>query len=127
MPKPTALLLAYPAIKFDDLGDSPVTKAFVKTALGRRDQAEKKSMYNILNHVGPNYPPCYIVCCRDDRTVPCRHAEALAEKLRESGVSAELEIGEHGGHGFGNGLGTDAENWIIRALRFAEGFVGKNA
>ena len=31
-----------------------------------------------------------------------------------------MRMGEKGGHGFGEGRGTDAEGWIERAIEFYE-------
>ena len=77
-------------------------------------------IYNVEEHIDSDYPPCYIVCGKDDATVPCRHSEIMKERLDAAGVPAILDEGEHAAHGFGDGTGTDAEGWPKRALAFLE-------
>ncbi len=74
--------------------------------------------YNVAAHITTEYPPCYIVCGKDDTTVPCRNSELMKELLDLSGVPAVLEEGKHAQHGFGDGTGTDVEGWPQRAMRF---------
>ena len=82
-----------------------------------KDIVEK---YNIAEHVDADYPPCYIVCGKDDDTVPCANSELLKELLDQAGVPAVLEEGEHAPHGFGDGTGYDVEGWPERAAAFLE-------
>ena len=74
--------------------------------------------YNVVDHIDADYPPCYIVCGKDDATVPCRNSELMRDRLAAAGVPAVLDEGEHAPHGFGDGTGTDVEGWPERALEF---------
>jgi len=67
-----------------------------------------------------DYPPCYIVHSKDDDTVLCQNSEQLHEKLDLFNIANCLELVSHGGHGFGDGFGTDAEGWPDRAIQFLE-------
>ena len=82
--------------------------------------------YNVAEHIDRDYPPCYIVCGKDDRTVPPVNSELMKQLLDAAGVPAVLEEGEHAFHGFGDGTGTDVEGWPGRALAFAESLSGEN-
>ena len=81
---------------------------------------ETYGRFNVPDLIDPGYPPCYIVCGRDDAVVSCRHSELMKEKLDEAGVPAVLEEKDRAAHGFGDGTGTQAEGWPQRALAFME-------
>ena len=74
--------------------------------------------YDILTHMGPDYPPCFLVACEDDPTVPVRNSRMMDEKLGALGVPRETLIGRTGGHSFGVGVGTDVEGWMEKAVAF---------
>ena len=38
----------------------------------------------------------------------------------EAGIETSLDVRESGGHGFGLGMGTDAEGWFDNAVAFWE-------
>jgi acetyl esterase/lipase len=42
------------------------------------------------------------------------------ENLRKAGVEVEYRRYRTAGHGFGLGIGTDAEEWLDHAVRFWE-------
>ena len=84
------------------------------------DWKEKLEEYNVVDHIDADYPPCYIVCGKDDATVPCRNSELMKERLEAAGVPVILEEGEHAAHGFGDGTGTDVEGWPERAIEFVK-------
>ncbi|MFV0466656.1 MAG: hypothetical protein ACK5ML_11345 [Lachnospiraceae bacterium] len=79
--------------------------------------------YDIDTQINEKFPPCYIVSCKDDDVIPWSNSQCLKDKLDEYGVPAVFEIGEKGGHGFGEGSGTDVEGWYERALQFYERIV----
>lgn len=122
LPAPEALFPIYPAVspKLWGASDNKAVAAFQKTMFGKDPSDEILREYDALEHIGADYPPSYIVCCRDDDTVPPVNSEALKKVLDGLRIPAVLEIGEHGGHGFGEGRGTGAEGWIERAAAFAE-------
>lgn len=44
----------------------------------------------------------------------------MANTLRADGREVLENQGEHGGHGFGLGIGTDVEGWVEEAAQFWE-------
>jgi len=46
--------------------------------------------------------------------------ERRVENLRNAGVEVEYRRYRNAGHGFGLGVGTDAEGWIEYAIKFWE-------
>ena len=118
--KPLALCLAYAPISFSLFGGRKETEKFVRIMLGRRHTALQEERCSVENHVTEGYPPSYLVCCRDDPVVRPENSRLLKKKLKELGIPAVLEEGEKGGHGFGDGRGTDVAGWIDRAIAFCE-------
>ena len=84
------------------------------------DFASYTDEYNIVDRIGEGFPPCYIVCGKDDMSVPPSNSERLASLLAEAGIPAVLEEGDHAPHAFGDGTGTDVEGWPERAMAFLE-------
>ena len=76
--------------------------------------------YNIIDRINSEFPPCYIVCGKDDMSVPPDNSERLKKLLDLAGVPAVLEEGAHAPHAFGEGKGTDVEGWPDRAIDFLE-------
>jgi acetyl esterase/lipase len=65
-------------------------------------------------------PPTFVTVSEDDRIVDVPTIERRVEALRNAGVEVEYRRYRHAGHGFGLGIGTDAEGWIGHAIRFWE-------
>ena len=127
LPSPKALIPLYPPVSpilWGDPGKDRQTGAFYRILFGAGTDASILSDYDVLSHIGRDYPPTYLVCCRDDGTVSCENALCLQETLKARGIPTMLEAGEHGGHGFGEGRGTDVAGWIHRAVSFAENPTG---
>jgi acetyl esterase/lipase len=51
--------------------------------------------------------------------------ERRVENLRNAGVEVEYRRYRNAGHGFGLGMGTDAEGWIEDAVQFWEKHISK--
>lgn len=119
-PKPVAMFPIYPVISTYSCGDEKHCDFFLNTMLGKSWTEEMRHAYNVDEHMDAEYPPCYIVCCEDDDTVDAVNSYRFKDKLDALGVPAELEIGRTGGHGFGEGIGTDVEGWIARASAFVD-------
>lgn len=120
LPKPQALFTVYPAVDLGLLDEEPGLKPFLETMLGADYAPELLDEYNVARHIDGNYPPCFIVCGKDDATVPCIQSERLKAQLDAAGVSSVFWEVEHAAHGFGDGTGTDAEHWPEAALDFLE-------
>lgn len=69
------------------------------------------------DQVDKNSPPAFLVHAKDDPRVPFDGSVNLHNKLKELGVSSELHIYEHGGHGFalehdrGNDVTETVDDW----------------
>lgn len=75
-----------------------------------------------LKDVDETFPQSCIVANLDDPLFAPRPGflRDWSEKLTACGVDNKLMLGKKGGHGFGLGLGTDAEGWVDEAVRFWE-------
>ena len=132
LPKPKALFLGYPVINIDlfqtalpeeeEKREKMIRENawFLNTMLGENVSQEEIESYNVDTCADETYPPSYLVCCKDDPTVPYIHSVHLEKKLKKLNIPVEIEIGNRGGHGFGTGYGTDCEDWITRAIIFEQ-------
>jgi len=64
------------------------------------------------------FPPAFIVVSADDPIANVATVERRVERLRNAGVEVEYHRFRTAGHGFGLGVGTDAEGWMEAAVRF---------
>jgi len=65
-------------------------------------------------------PPTFVTISADDPIVNVSTVERRVNAMRAAGVDVAYHKYAHAGHGFGLGLGTDAEGWIEHAVRFWE-------
>lgn len=65
-------------------------------------------------------PPTFVVAGEQDGISPPASMETRVEALRRSGTEVEYRKYKGMGHGFGVGKGTNAEGWILEAVRFWE-------
>lgn len=115
--KPKAIVPVYTFVNYNLCGESPVMKFCLKAMLGKEPSEEKIHEYNVDEHL-EGYPPCFLVCGRNDSTVPAENSERMKEKLDELSIPCGLKIGANAEHGFGEGRGTDVEGWYIEADAF---------
>jgi len=52
-------------------------------------------------------------------------AEKRVRDMRNAGIEVEYHKFRNAGHGFGLGVGTDADGWIEDAVRFWEEHISK--
>lgn len=121
LPKPKALfpIYAYTTVEFTAKGN-PVTDDMMKISYGKNNTEENAKTYEVIPLVNGQYPPTFLCCNRDDKTVDCRNSIILYDKLKELNIPTELMMGEKGDHGFGEGRGLEVEGWIEKALAFSE-------
>lgn len=67
-----------------------------------------------------NDPPTFVTVSADDRIVNAVAVESRVQGLRNAGIDVEYLKFKNAGHGFGLGIGADAEGWIDRAVLFWE-------
>lgn len=115
LPKPGALVLAYPVI----------TMEREKTHMGSHDNflgkdatGEMESLASVEKHITPAYPRTYIWCSDDDDVVNPDNTRDMVTALKKAGVPVEYKIYHGVAHGAGPATGTVAENWIKEATAF---------
>jgi acetyl esterase/lipase len=64
------------------------------------------------------FPPTFITVSADDRIADVMTVEARVQNLKTAGVEVEYRRYKNAGHGFGLGVGTDAEGWVEHAIGF---------
>jgi acetyl esterase/lipase len=72
-----------------------------------------------------NFPPTFITVSANDGIANVSTVERRVENLRNTGVEVEYRRYRNAGHGFGLGVGTDAEGWITYAIQFWEKHLSK--
>jgi acetyl esterase/lipase len=72
-----------------------------------------------------NYPPVFITVSEDDGIVNVSVVDRRVGNLRNAGIEVEYRKYKNAGHGFGLGVGTDAEGWIEHAIQFWENHLSK--
>ena len=118
--KPKALFPIYTFIDLKAEAGRDAYGGLVRLMFGPDFTQEDVDRFTVIEQLNAEYPPCYIVCGKDDATVPPRNSEEMEAGLRAAGVPAVLEEGAHAPHGFGDGTGTDVEGWPERALTFMD-------
>jgi len=73
-----------------------------------------------------NYPPVFITVSEDDRIVDVSVVDRRVENMRNAGIEVEYRKYKHADHGFGSGVGTDAEGWIKYAIQFWENHLSQD-
>jgi len=63
-------------------------------------------------------PPTFVTLSGDDWIVDVGVVERRVEAMRRAGIDVEYRRYRNAGHGFGLGIGTDAEGWIEHAVQF---------
>lgn len=67
-----------------------------------------------------DFPPTFFVQSENDGIANVSVVDRRVENLKSAGVEVEYHRYRSAGHGFGLGVGTDAEGWIEYAIRFWE-------
>ena len=121
-PRPRALFTIYPAFSTSPelMEDPNARKWFMGIMFGSDFTEEYAASFDVPNTMTDRYPPCYVIHAEDDLTVSVKQAYLMEKLLLERHIPARLEIVPHGGHGWGDGSGTDAAGWPDRAIAFLE-------
>ena len=120
LPKPKALFPIYSFISFDTLATSSIRDELQSFMFGSDADPHIVDAFDVAANITDGFPPCYAVHARDDDSVPVRNTLWLKELLDSRGIPVHAEIAEHGGHGWGDGSGSDADGWPVRAIQFVE-------
>ena len=76
--------------------------------------------YTGLSEVTGAEPPTYSCVGTDDGIFDYRIMEERTNRIKANGTDAEIEVFDGLPHGFGLGIGTNAEGWIDNAVKFWE-------
>jgi acetyl esterase/lipase len=76
--------------------------------------------YTSHSDYSANEPPTFVVVGERDGIAPPSVMERRVATLRRAGTTVEFHQYAGVGHGFGPGIGTSAEGWLTRAVRFWE-------
>lgn len=68
----------------------------------------------------PTDPPTFAIVSADDPIVRASNVESRITGMRKVGIDVELRKYKNAAHGFGLGIGTDAQGWLEHAIRFWE-------
>ena len=80
--------------------------------------------YTGHSEVAAHEPPTFVVVGEHDGIAPPSVMERRVAALRTTGAEVEFHRYPGLGHGFGPGIGTSAEGWLDRAIRFWEKSIG---
>lgn len=117
--KPDVLFSIYGAVSLQALPKESQIYTF-ENVFGEQYSYSDWDPYAVDLNMDASYPPCYVVACRDDEAVPVNQSEILINLLNKNNVQNRAEIVDFGGHGFGAGLGTQVQDWVVRAVEFWE-------
>lgn len=81
--------------------------------------------YSAHSDISSREPPTFVVVGERDGIAPPSVMERRVAALRRAGTEVDYRVYKSLGHGFGQGIGTDAEGWISDATRFWERFIKK--
>jgi acetyl esterase/lipase len=70
-----------------------------------------------------DFSPAFFVQSENDGIAPVSVVDRRVENLRNAGVEVEYRKYRTAGHGFGLGVGTDAEGWINYAIQFWKKYI----
>lgn len=107
--RPDFAVLIYPVITMNKTFTHMGSR---NNLLGNNPDSSLVNLYSNELQVTPQTPPTFLVHATDDGAVPVENSLRFYEALKSHGVSAEMHIFPHGGHGFGLGLGNrELEVW----------------
>jgi acetyl esterase/lipase len=65
-----------------------------------------------------DFPPTFITVSEDDPIANAGGVDARVRNLKNAGVEVKYRKYKRAGHGFGLGVGTEAEGWVEEAVEF---------
>lgn len=71
----------------------------------------------------PDDTPTFTNVSQNDPIANASVVQRRVDNMRAAGIDVELELYQNAGHGFGLGIGTDAEGWLGRAVTFWEKYI----
>jgi len=65
-----------------------------------------------------DFPPAFITVSADDPISDAAIVDSRVRNLRNAGIEVKYRSYKNAGHGFGLGVGTDAQGWVGHAIEF---------
>lgn len=113
--RPDFQLLVYPVIEMEGANTHAGSR---QRLLGEAPPAALSQRYSLQRQVRGDTPPTFLLHAQDDAVVPVGNSLSFYQALQRAGISSEMHLFPHGGHGFGvrgtAGLGVAA--WPQLAL-----------
>lgn len=107
--RPAFMILGYPVVTMEKTLTHGGSR---KNLLGTNPSEEMVKLYSNELQVTKKTPPTFIVHAKDDGAVPIANSENLLKALQANKVTAELQVYDIGGHGFGmRKKNIPADNW----------------
>lgn len=96
--RPDYGVLVYPVISADP---TIWHEGSFANLLGKKPTKKQYQAWSIDKQVTPKTPPCLLVACEDDKTVPVENSIRMYQALRDHQVETEMVLVPQGGHGWG--------------------------
>lgn len=96
--RPDFGVLVYPVISMDP---TITHSGSCRQLLGSNPTDELLYLWSAEHHVTHDTPPCFIVACQDDKTVPVENSIRFYQALTNNKVYAQMLLLPKGGHGWG--------------------------
>ncbi len=113
--RPDFLILGYPVIS---MMPAITHMGSHNNLLGQHPPLNVEQYFSSELNVTPLTPPAFIFYAADDRVVPLQNEIRFYRALRLNGVSAELRVYKHGGHGLVAGAKTGVQKWSPACTRW---------
>lgn len=116
LPKPGALILSYPVVTMGEKAHEGSRKHL----LGEDRTPHMIQFASIEKQITADYPPTFLWCGLEDRSVDPDNSRMLAEALKEWEIPHAFLTVADVGHGVGIGEGLACEGWFEKAVGFWE-------
>lgn len=114
--QPEFLMLAYPLITTKNYLSKGYDPALFDGMFGKNYTDTQIHPYLVDQNIDYEYPPCFVIQCKDDNTVPIEDSKDFTLALNNQHIPFTYETPLTGGHGFGLGSNGLTNGWIERAL-----------
>lgn len=96
--RPDYGVLVYPVISSDT---TIWHKGSFQYLVGKQATQTQYDKWSIDDCVTPQTPPCLLVACEDDKSVPVENSIRMYQALRNQHIETEMVLVPQGGHGWG--------------------------
>lgn len=97
--------------------------AYGTSKFGEKDYPKPSAViiqYTGLSEYSPKDPPTFVCVGDNDYISNWKVMKSRVDNISKMGIDTEFHVYHNLGHGFGLGLGTEAEGWIDKAIKFWE-------